>query len=455
MDFKDFRDYLDGLEKQGMLLRVKKQASPRFEIAAAIHKTGKVDGPALLFVNIEGFPGWRVAGGLFVTERLLAFALQVDRSKLLEHYLGLGQRRIKPVLVSSGPVKETIIKGADIDLARIPFLTYCEGDALPYHHAGVQIARHPETGIQNASIQRMSILGKDKMGLYLSRASHLALMIQAAEERGQGLEIATVVAAHPVLCIAGGFRAPMDVDEIEIAGALRGRPFEVVKGETIDVHVPADAELVIEGITVPAGRVIEGAWGGPRGNYILPVHQYTRRPDGKPVSEGFVVRVTAVTMRRNPIYLAMTAGLAPSDNESLVRWNTTANIYQLVTRLVPSSEDIRGVNVNGQHAVISVRKRSEATPKDIISAVLTQLGTKCVIVVDDDIDVYDSSEVEWAIDTRVEPERDVIMVAAANGLPTLGKWGIDATAPLSGEPFGEGWLYKKALPPGIDQVDCI
>ena len=454
MDFKDFRDYLDNLEEQGMLLRVTREVSPRFEMAAGVYKTGETDGPALLFENVKGYPGWRVVGGLFVTQRLLAFALQTEESKLLERYLEFGQQRIEPVLVSSGPVKEVIIKGADVDLAKLPFLSYCEEDELPYHHAGVQIARHPATGIQNASVHRMSILDKDKMGLYLSRAGHLGLMIQAAEEQGQGLEVATVIAPHPALIIASGMRAPMGVDEMEIAGALRGKPFEVVKCETMDVHVPADAEMVIEGVTVPGDRVIEGPWGGPRGNYICHENQYTKTSEGKPVSEGFVVKVTAITMRQNPIYLAMTTGFGASDNKCLVRWNMAANIYRLLTRLVLFPEDIRGINVNG-HVVVSIHKRNEATPKNIIYAVLATLGLKCVVVVDEDVNIYEPVEVEWAIATRVEPERDVLIIPPANSLPTLGQWGIDATAPLTGEPFGERWLYKKALPLGVSEVDYV
>lgn len=457
MDFKDFRDYLDNLERQGMLLRVTKEVSPRFEMAAGIYKTGKTDGPALLFENVKGYSGWKVAGGLFATQRLLAFALQTDENKLLERYLEFGQQRIEPVLVSSGPVKEVIAKGADVDLTKLPFLTYCEKDALPYHHAGVQIARHPATGIQNASVHRMSILGKDKMGLHLNRAGHLGLMIQAAEEQGQGLGVATVVAPHPALIIASAVRAPMGVDEMEIAGALCGKPFEVVKCETIDVHVPADAEIVIEGVTVPGDRVIEGSWGGARGNYILLESQYTKTSEGKPVLEGFVVKVTAITMRQNPIYLAMTTGFGPGEDKCLVRGNLTASLYRRLARLVLFPEDIRGVNVSevAGHVVVSIHKRDEATPKNIIYALLAQMGFKRVVVVDEDIDIYDPVEVEWAMATRVEPERDVIIIPPANGLPTLGQWGIDATAPLTGEPFGERWLYKKAIPPGVDEVDYV
>jgi len=454
MYFKDFRDYLDNLEKQGMLLRVNREVSPQFEMAAGIYKTGKNNGPALLFENIKGYPGWKVAGGLFATQRLLAFALQTEESQLLKRYTGFGQELIKPVQVSSSPVKEVIIKGDNVYLAKLPFLTYSEEDKLPYHHAGVQVAKHPSTGVQNCSVHRMSVLGKDRMGLYLNRTGHLGLMIQAAEERGEGLEVATVVAPHPALCIASGIRAPMGVDEMEIAGAIRGRPFEVVKGETIDVNVSADAEMVIEGVTVPGGRVIEGPWGGPRGNYIRRESQYVITEEGNPVSEGFVVKITAITMRQNPIYLAMTTGFGPSDNSCLVKWSMEANIYRLLTRIVPSPKDIHGINVGG-HAVISVHKRNEMTPKEIIYAVLDQMGTKCVVVVDDDINIYDPDEVEWAIATRVEPERDVIIMPSVNGLPTLGQWGVDATAPLTGEPYGERWLYKKACPPSVSEVNYV
>jgi UbiD family decarboxylase len=454
MYFKDFRDYLCNLEKQGMLLRVNRQVSPHFEMAAGIYKTGEINGPALLFENVKGYPGWKVAGGLFVTKKLLAFALQTKTNQLLERYLEFGQNLLDPVPVSSGPVKETIIKGDDIDLTILPFLTYSEEDKLPYHHAGVQVAKHPSTGVHNCSVHRMSVLGKDRMGLYLSRSGHLGLMIKASEERGEGLEVATVVAPHPALCIASGIRAPIGVDEMKIAGAIRGRPFEVVKGETIDVNVSADAEIVIEGVTVPGGRVIEGPWGGPRGNYICHGSQYVMTEKGKPVSEGIVVKITAITMRNNPIYLAMTTGFGPSDNSCLVKWSMAANIYRILTQIVPFPEDIRGINVDG-HAVIGMHKRNEVTPQDIIYGVLDQVGTKCVVVVDDDINIYDPIEVEWAIATRVEPEKDLIIMPSANGLPTLGQWGIDATAPLTGEPYGEHWLYKKARPPGINEVNYI
>jgi UbiD family decarboxylase len=457
MYFKDFRDYLDNLERQGMLLRVTKEVSPRFEMAAGIYKAGKTNGPALLFENVKDCSGWKVAGGLFMSQKLLSFALQTDESKLLDLYLELGEKRTNSVLVPSGPVKEVIIKGEEVDLLKLPFLTHCEKDELPYHHSGVNIARHPNTGIQNASIHRMSILGKDMMGLGATPEGHLGLMIREAEEQGQSLGIATAIGVHPALIITSSARVPIGLDEVEIAGALRGKAFEMVKCETIDAHVPADAEVVIEGVIVPNERVAEGAWGGERGNYILLDAFYKPNSSGKLVKEIYKLKVTAITTRQNPIYLAMTSGFVPSEEKIITKWNYSASIYKVLTGLVLFPEDIRGINVIlGTHVVISINKRDESTPRDIIYAVLAAMkNIKRVVLVDGDIDIYDPIEVEWAILARVTPGKDVIIIPSTKGLPTFDKWGIDATAPLSGEPFGQHWLFNKAVPPGVNEVDYV
>ncbi len=464
MAFKDFRDYLDSLERQGMLVRVTKEVSPRFEIAAGIRKVSDTNGPALLFENVAGHPDWRVAGGLFATPRLMAFALQTEENedKLMKRYLEFSQQRLKPILVSSGPVKEVIIKGDDVDLTKLPVPTYCEHDAGPYLTAGVEIGRHPTTGVQNASIHRRQILGKNKLGL-MTQAPDLRLMIQAAEEQGQSLGIATAIGVHPALTIASALRVPTGVDETEIAGALRGEPIEMVKCETIDVQVPADAEMVIEGIVVPDERITDGPFGEFPGNYISLSNWKTS--SGKYVIDAYVVKVTAITMRKDAIFQAMLTGMPLTENHCLRKWASAASIYRLVTRMVPFPEDIRGVNftVGGtghRNVVISLHKRAEPTARNIIYSVLaTAIMVGFIIVVDEDIDVYNPVEVEWAITTRVRPDRDIIILPpvaaqpeAAVSMPThMYKWGIDATAPLTKEP----WLYKKAVPPGVDKVDYV
>ena len=459
MLFQDFRDYLDKLEKQGLLLRVKQEVSTKYEIAAGLRKISDTDGPALLFERVADYPNWRVVGGLFATRRLMAFALQTgdDEAQLLKRYLDFDQEYREPVTVTSGPVKELILTGDDIDLTRLPVPTYCEVDPGPYLTAGVEIARHPVTGKQNASIHRRRILGKDRTCL-LAQSPHLTFMIQAAEERGQGLGVATVIGAHPALTIASQVKAPEGVDEMAIAGAIRGRPFEVVKCETIDVMVPADAEIVIEGVTMPGERAKDGPFGEFPGNYISLSNWAS--PQGEPVNDSPVVKITAITMRKDAIFQALLTGMPTTENQSLKKWALTASAYRKVAEVLPSPGDIRGINLTnssaGRHAIVSIRKREEATPRRIIEA-LMGVAFLVPIVVDEDIDVHDPAQVDWAIATRVRPDRDLIIppppqLSASALTPTIAyKWGIDATAPLVTNP----WLYKKAIPPGVDKVDYV
>jgi len=462
--FKDFRDYLDYLEKNEMLVRVKKEVDPRFEIAAGIRKISDTNGPALLFENVKGYPNWRVAGGIFATRKLMALALNTDEAEasLFERYLECDQKRVKPKLVSTGPVKEVIMKGSDIDLSRLPIPTYCEKDVGPFLTAGVEIAKDPETGIQNASIIRRQLLGKDRLGLTLPPTRDIGMMISAAEQKGQGLGVATVMGAHPALAIASQVKAPMGVDEVEIAGAFRGEPLEVIKCETIDVEVPADAEVVIEGMTIPGERIDDGPFGEYPGDYIS-LRNYTTL-SSKPTGPAYVVKITAITMRKTPIFQAMLTGMPMTENHILKKWAYAAAIYRAISHVVPRVEDIKGINLTpgggaNSHVVISIHKRSEATARDIIYTVLsTRLLTGLATVVDEDINIYDPSNVEWAVITRTQPDRDIIILPTVP--PPTGsradpvhmyRWGIDATKPM----IEDRSLYDRAVPPGVEKVDYV
>ena len=156
--FKDFRGYLDYLEKQDKLLRVQKEVDTRFEIAAGIRKISDNDGPALLFENIRDYPDWRVAGGVYATQKLIALALglpiDADEESMVKRYLDCYEKRVKPKPVAGGPVKEVIIKGDDIDLTKLPVPIFSELDSGHFLTAGVEVSKHPETGIQNVSIAR-------------------------------------------------------------------------------------------------------------------------------------------------------------------------------------------------------------------------------------------------------------------------------------------------------------
>jgi len=393
MLFEDLRGFLKTLEERNLLLEVHREVDTRYEIAAGIRKTSDVSGPALLFDNVKNHPGWRVLGGLFATRKLVAAALGVTEDELLERYLNLEDKRIASERVPSGPVKEIRWTGNDIDLDKVPMVVHSEKDCGAYVTIGVQIGKDPETRIPNVSIHRMLRLGKDRLSLWAPPDHHLGRMILKAEDRGKGLEVATAIGVDPTIIIGSQARVPYGVDEFAVSGGLRGASVKLTQCESIDVEVPAHAEVVIEGVTIPGERVSDGPYGEYPGTYS----ESKQAP---------VLEVTAITMRESPIYQTALTGFPVTENHTLIECANAALVYRVVSSITPEIKDV-SVTAGGtfrHHAVVSVRKRHEAEARNIILALLASgAGFKRVVVVDEDIDVHDPVDVEWAINTRVQP----------------------------------------------------
>ncbi|MFQ5541350.1 MAG: UbiD family decarboxylase [Candidatus Binatia bacterium] len=449
LNMEDLRNFLSFLEERGQLLRVKETVSTKFEIAAGIRKTSDIKGPALLFESVKGYPGWRVLGGLFATRQLVAHALGVTEDGLLQRYLTLEDKRIPPVMVKTGPVKETRWKGKEIDLNRLPMVTHSEKDVGPYITIAVQIGKDQDTGVRNVSIHRMLLIGKDRLSLWAPPDHHLGRMILKAEEKGKGLEVATAVGVDPTIIIGSQAKVPYGVDEFEVAGGLRGAPVKLTRCETIDVEVPAFSEVVIEGVTIPGERVSDGPYGEYPGTY-------------SETKQSPVVKVTAVTMREKPIYQTALAGMPVTDNHTLIECANSALVYREVKKIVP---EVKAVSVTPggtfrHHAVVSMKKRHEEEARNVILALLaTGVGFKRVIVVDEDIDVNDPVDVEWAVNTRMQPDRDIIIIPRLScstldpsaPMPrTTAGWGIDATMPLR-----DNEKFLKVRVPGVDKVKYL
>ena len=249
--FEDLRGFLTHLESQKQLLRVKDEVDVKYEIAAGMRKTSDIEGPALLFENVKGYPGWRVLGGLFATRKLVALGLGVPQEQMLERYMTLEDKHIAPEIVSNAPCKEIKWTGDQVDLSKLPIVTHAGKDCGAYVTIGVQVGKSPDSGIRNLSIHRMLVLGKDRLSLWAPADHHLGRMILMAEEKKKGLEVATAVGVDPAIVVGSQARVPFGIDEFHIAGALRGAPVKLTKCETIDVEVPAFAEVVIEGVTIP------------------------------------------------------------------------------------------------------------------------------------------------------------------------------------------------------------
>ena len=335
---KDFRGYLSYLEDARQAPARDAGGRPRHEMAAGVRKASDTDGPALLFENVKGYPGWRVAAGLYATRRLMALALETepDERALLARYLEFDQRRVPPRRVETGPVKEVVLTGDDVDLDALPILTYSEKDGGRFLIPAADIARDPVTGAQNVTIDRRMVLGKDRttlLGLAAQADRHHHRRRRGVAARASAWPRSS--AAPPELTIASQIKAPLGVDETEIAGALRGEPLEVVRCETIDVDVPAHAELVIEGVTVPGERAQDGPFGEYRGMYA--------DADGAIGYSAFVVRITAVTMRRDPIFQGIACGMPMTEDHFLEKWALTAAAYRVLCGLAPSPDYIKGL----------------------------------------------------------------------------------------------------------------
>ena len=447
--FEDLRGFLAHLESQGQLVRVKDEVNVKYEIAAGMRKTSDIEGPALLFENIKGYPGWRVLGGLFATRKLVALGLGVPQDQMLERYLTLEDKRIPPELVSTGPVKEIKWTGSQIDLSKIPIVTHAGKDCGPYVTIGVQVGKDTDSGVRNLSIHRMLVLGKDRLSLWAPADHHLGRMVLKAEEKGRGLEVATAVGVDPAIVVASQSKVPYGIDEFHVAGGLRGAPVKLIKCETIDVEVPAFAEVVIEGVTVPGERVADGPYGEYPGCY-------------SEAKQAPVVKVTAITMRHNPIWQTALTGMPVTENHTLIEYGNAAVVYREVKKIVP---EVKAINLTPggtfrHHVVVSIKKRAENEGRNVILGLLSLgIGLKQVIVVDDDIDPFDPMQVDWALATRMQADKDVIIISriACSTLdPSVPEprvtagLGIDATAPMK-----DRWRFEKVEIPGVDKVKYI
>jgi 2,5-furandicarboxylate decarboxylase 1 len=447
--FEDLRGFLTHLESQGQLLHVKDEVDVKYEIAAGMRKTSDIEGPALLFENIRGYRGWRVLGGLFATRKLVALGLGVPQEQMLERYLTLEDQRIAPEPVSSGPVKEIKWTGSQIDLTKIPIVTHASKDCGPYVTIGVQIGKDPDSGVRNLSIHRMLLLGKDRLSLWAPADHHLGRMILKAEEKGRGLEVATAVGVDPAIIVGSQAKVPYGIDEFHVAGGLRGGAVKLVKCETIDVEVPAFAEVVIEGVTIPGERVADGPYGEYPGCY-------------SEAKQAPVLKVTAITMRQNAIWQTALTGMPVTENHTLIEYGNAALVYREIKKIVP---EVKAINFTPggtfrHHVVVSIKKRSENEGRNVILALLSLgIGLKQVTVVDDDIDAFNPMQVDWALATRMQADKDVIIIpriACSTLDPSVPEprvtagLGIDATAPMK-----DRWRFEKVEIPGVDKVKYI
>lgn len=395
-----------------------------FEPTAMTLELEKTANPVLLFNKVRGsqFP---IVTNVFGTRRRVALALGTPLDNLYSFIEKRLQNPIRPRMVSSGPVKENVIKGDRVDLHRLPIFRHFEQDADKYITAGILVAKDPDTGIRNLSLHRMQFDGKDKLRTSLHSRGHLWRICQKGEKLGRAIETAVIIGAHPSILLAAATSVGMGVDEYEIAGAFMGEPVDLVKCDTIDIEVPANAEIVLEGEIPP----FLGEADGPFGEYTgYASHRSTRN----------IFKVKAITYRSDAIYQDITPGKSA---EHLILSNIVKEAH-VTSRLRETISNLKDINWPKSGtlltAYLSLSEPIAAGEANHAAMLLMGLDpyVKVAVVVNEDIDVHNEQEVSWAIATRMQPDRDanVIKNVFCNKLDpsshedgTTGKLIIDAT----------------------------
>src|SRR5215213_2265830 len=439
---RDLREWIALLEREGELQRVSAEVDPHLEVTEIVDRVVKAGGPALLFENPKSQHPLLI--NQFGTERRMCLAFDAESLDDVGRRLGevlemqppqglaekvRGLKKLKSIADSQpkgargGPAQELVLQGDEVDLRRLPIQTCWPGDAAPFITLPAVITKDPRTGARNVGMYRLQVLDERTTAMHWQihkdgRADYLMT--------DGKLEVAVALGLDPVTAYAASAPLPKHVDELMLAGFLRGEAVELVRAKTVDLEVPANAEIVLEGYIAEGELAEEGPFGDHTGYYTPP--------------EPFpVFRVTAMTMRRGAIYPSIVVGKPPQEDAWLGK--ATERIFLPAIRMsVPELVDYDLPVAGAFHncCIVSIRKRYPGHAQKVMHAIwglgLLSL-TKSVVVVDEWVDVHDYEEVFFRVGANVDPARDVMLSEGPldhlDHAPTRqfygGKLGIDAT----------------------------
>jgi 2,5-furandicarboxylate decarboxylase 1 len=416
---KDLRSYLQKIEKEGELFRIKKEVDPAKE-ASALLKLAVERGKSLLFENLSG-SSMPAIGNTMASRQWIAKALQCgEEEDLASWFTERTSNGIPPILLESSPVKEVVEDS--VDLSRLPIFTFYEKDGGPYITGGIGIQKDPETGKQNAGYYSLQLKGKDRLGLHMIQQTDGFEIFQKRKKLGLPTEIAIAIGIHPIEMLAAATHTPLD--EFEVAGALRGEALELVKCDGINVDVPAHAEIILEGTILPDEKEPEGPIGDWLGYYAL-------------VEERHILRIDRITTRKDPIYQSVMAGSA--EENLLISVPRETDVLKAAKKV---SSAVIKVSMDPflPICIIQINKTIEDEAMQVINATLKDVPfINVCIAVDEDVDIYNMNDVLWAVVTRSHFEEDVNIVSDLLGFTRdpfgvyKSKLAIDATCPLENE----------------------
>ena len=432
------REYMERLRARGDLLEVRRPVQARHELAAVTQAAQRKLGKPILFHQVSG-TRLPVLTNIYGSRERLAEILGIAPGDFCRRWNELASVTT-PV---AGPLKREVPMPPDLvdaTLSELPLLTYAERDAAPYFTSAIFLAREPETGVPNLSFHRSMYVSDAELRVRLAPRHHLTLYHEKAETMGRPLEAAMLIGPTPQAFLAAAAPVPYDVDELEVAARLAGKPLDMRPCKHIDLQVPASTEIVIEGRFLPNVRRPEGPFGEFMGYYV-------------PVGDNAVFEVLGVSMRPDAIFHSINCG-SPEEVLTL-ELSVAANIYQRVSAVLPGILDVT-CQPFVLHVVVKIRQQYEGHARQVLMAVFGAEPTwaKTCTVVDEDVNIYDMNDVMWAVLTRSRPDRDVLVLPEVPSFyrdphhDHWGRLGIDATAP-----FARRHEFERKRVPGADTLD--
>ncbi|MNO24120.1 Phenolic acid decarboxylase subunit C [compost metagenome] len=420
----NIRTLIDHLERSGRITHIRKEVDPKFEVGAVI-RTGEGKQP-FYFEKIKGYD-MPMVSGLGGDRDLLAETMGIGKKNLLKKLIDSIVHPLPTRKVTSGPVHDNVVLKPFRLTDHFPVCTYHKDDSGAYLVSGIVVVKERNGNKRYTSIRRMQLLEGNRASVLIS-SPELYQQYLEYEKQGEPMEIAVMFGVVPAVILSSQISTHLyHCDKLDVAGALLGHPLDVVQAKTVDLEVLAEAEVVLEGKILPHVREPEGPFGELAGYY----GECTPQP---------VIEFSAITYRNQPIWQT----IYPSGHEEHLPMALAreATLLSTVRQVVPEVLNVH-LTVGGigrYHAVISIRKRTEGDAKQaLLAAFASDKDLKHVVVVDEDVNLFDPQDVEWAIATRVQADLDVFIVPGAKGSPlepshqlrgVSAKMGIDATYPL-------------------------
>ncbi|AKI90834.1 phenolic acid decarboxylase BsdC [Bacillus subtilis] len=448
MAYQDFREFLAALEKEGQLLTVNEEVKPEPDLGAAARAASNLGdkSPALLFNNIYGYHNARIAMNVIGSWPNHAMMLGMPKdTPVKEQFFEFAKRYDQfPMPVKreeTAPFHENEIT-EDINLFDIlPLFRINQGDGGYYLDKACVISRDLEDpdnfGKQNVGIYRMQVKGKDRLGIQPVPQHDIAIHLRQAEERGINLPVTIALGCEPVITTAASTPLLYDQSEYEMAGAIQGEPYRIVKSKLSDLDVPWGAEVVLEGEIIAGEREYEGPFGEFTGHYS----------GGRSMP---IIKIKRVYHRNNPIFEHLYLGMPWTECDYMIGINTCVPLYQQLKEAYPN--EIVAVNAMYTHgliAIVSTKNRYGGFAKAVGMRALTTphgLGyCKMVVVVDEDVDPFNLPQVMWALSTKMHPKHDAVIIPDLSVLPLdpgsnpsgiTHKMILDATTPVAPETRG-------------------